>query len=265
MSELPKTTERSLRIIETLRAEDGLTLPALGEEMDISCSSIHKHLQILIKHGYVVKEGEVYHLGLRFLNFGEYVQTRKCGYRFAEQAVYDLSEEVGEECEFIAENNGQGIIVHESHHPENKFEGTHDQAYASETVVGSYFCLHNHAAGKAILAELSEDRIEKIIDDWGLPANTEHTITTVDELRNELDDIRERGFAFSDEEYTEGLREVARRVKDPTGRCIGALAIIAPRYRMDDPRFQQEIPDILGEHVDELESKIEAHYLDDFQ
>jgi DNA-binding IclR family transcriptional regulator len=212
----------------------------------------------------VVKEGEIYHLGLRFLDLGEYVQTRKCGYRLAEKAVYDLSDETDEECEFVSENNGQGIIVHESHHPENKFEGANDQTYKSSTVVGTYFHLHNHAAGKAILAELSDERIEEIIDQWGLPGNTDNTITRVDELWNELERIREQGISYSDEEFTQGLREVARRVNDPNGDCIGALAVLAPRYRMSNDRFRNDIPEILRESVDELEAEIETRYLDDF-
>ncbi|MFC6722960.1 IclR family transcriptional regulator [Halobium palmae] len=260
-----RTTERSLRVIEKLRSENGARISVLDDDLEMSRSTIHNHLQVLIEHGFVVKEGEIYHLGLRFLDLGEYVQARKYGYRLAKTAVYELSEEINEECEFLAENNGQGIIVHESHHPENKFEGTNSRTYKDSTVVGTYFHLHNHAAGKAILAELTNDEIETIVDKWGLPANTDHTITTTDELWDELEKIREQGLAFSDEEFTEGLREVARRVENPNGDCIGALAVIAPRYRMSDSRFKHEVPEKLREQVDSLEAQIEAGYLDDFR
>lgn len=260
-----KTPERSIRIIEAIRNRDGANLEELDDTLEISRSTIHRHLQTLIEHGYITREGEHYHIDLKFLNLGEYARSRKCGYRLVEDTIYELHDEVNEECEFIVENAGRGILVYESYHPESQYEGNSVATYKDSATVGTYFRLHNHAAGKAILAALSDERIEEIIEQWGLPPRTDRTITTRDELRDELDAIREQKIAYSDEEFARGLREVARCVTDPLGNCVGALAVIGPTYRMTDSKFTREIPDLLEDHVTTLETKIEAEYLDDLR
>jgi DNA-binding IclR family transcriptional regulator len=86
-----KTTERSLETVDTIQVQNGATLSNLESELDIARSTLHKHLQTLISHGYVTKEGETYNLGLKFFVRGEYARTRKKQYKFAAEAVQDLA------------------------------------------------------------------------------------------------------------------------------------------------------------------------------
>ncbi len=62
--------------------------------------------------------------------------------------------------------------------------------------------MHQVAGGKAILAEYSRERVEGIIEQHGLPATTEYTITDPETLFQELEDIRKRGYATTIEEST---------------------------------------------------------------
>jgi DNA-binding IclR family transcriptional regulator len=259
-----QATERSFRIIETICDQDGARLDDLEEELGIARSTIYRHLQTLTDCGYIVKKGEVYNLGVKFLHFGEYTRTRECGYRLAQETLRELEKETNEECEFIAESGGRGILVHESYHPDSQFQDSSGQSNGGAAQVGSYYRLHNHAAGKAILAEFSDQRVEKIIDRWGLPPKTRNTITTEEELWAELDRIRERGVAFTDEEFTEGLREVAVSVTNPDGSCLGAIAVFGPTYRIDDEMFTEYLPRQLKRCVSELEASIKDEYLSNF-
>lgn len=258
------TTERSISVIETLQRLGGATLDEVTSELDLSRSTVHIHLQTLIEHGYVVKEGAVYHIGLRFLNHGEYARSRKTAYTLAKQAVAELSSQTDEEVEFVVENNGRGILVHESFHPDSRFPSKESRISNAATSAGIYYALHSVATGKAILAALPDERVDEIVAKWGLPQQTAHTITDRDELFAELDRVRSRGIAVSDEEYVDGLREVGRRVEGPDGRLLGAIAIIGPTYRFTDERLTEELPARLTAQVDDLEAKIEEAFFDDY-
>ncbi|MFC7074396.1 IclR family transcriptional regulator [Halovenus rubra] len=258
-----KTTERSLLLINTIQNLGGATLNELGSELEMARSTIHVHLQTLVQNGYIVKEGETYHIGLRFLNHGEYARSRKTAYTLAKNTVNHLSEQTDEEVEFVVKNNSRGILVHESFHPDSQFqskEGHHSDA----STAGIYYHLHSVATGKAILAELSLESVEEVIDEWELPEQTDQTITDREEFLDELEQIRNRGVAFADEEYIDGLREVGRRIKNPDGSVLGAIAIIGPKYRFTNERFTEELPELLIEYVDELEAEIEKAYFDEY-
>jgi DNA-binding IclR family transcriptional regulator len=259
-----QATERSLQIIEEIRNQDDARLEDLEEELGIARSTIHRHLQTLIDYGYVVKQGELYCIDIKFLHFGEYARARKCGYRLSKSTLHELSDETNEECEFIVENDGRGMLVHESYHPESRFQDASGRSDTDSDHIGSYFQLHNHAAGKAILAELPNKRVEEIVECWGLPPKTRNTITTREELWDELEQIRSEGISYSDEEFAKGLREVAMCVNDPNGSCLGAIAVIAPAYRIDDEKFTEELPRQLEKHVSDLEATIGEKYLSDF-
>lgn len=260
-----KTTERSLLLVDTIQRLGGATLDELTTELEMARSTVHIHLTTLIKKGYICKEGEVYQVGLRFLNHGEYARTRNTAYARAKDTVMELSDQIDEEIEFVVENDNRGILVHESFHPNSQIPSKERHISYASSSAGIYYHLHCVATGKAILAELPDERIEEVIETWGLPAQTAQTITNKDALFEEIKQIRNSGLAFADEEYVEGLREVGRRVKSPTGEVLGAIAIIGPKYRFTSDRFNKELPDLLTKHIKNLESEIENTYLDNYR
>lgn len=258
--QVAKTTVRSLSMVDTIQRLDGATLTELTSELEMARSTVHVHLRTLLERGYLTKEGEIYHVGLRFLNHGEYARSRKRAYTLAEETVSDLSDEIDEEVEFVVENDGRGILVHESFHPDSQFNSKSPRTSPSRITTGTYYHLHRVATGKAILAEYPDTYVEEIVDRWGLQKQTVNSITDRATLFETLERIRERGVAFADEEYMDGLREVGRRIKNPDGSVLGAIAVIGPTYRFQNERFTDVIPAILEEHVSSLESRIENSY-----
>jgi len=117
---------------------------------------------------------------------------------------------------------------------------TYSGKYAVWTysTVGKQFHLHQTAAGKAILSRLPRERV----NEWGLPASTENTITDREELLSDLDAVAERGVAFNDEEQLEGVRAAGVPVDGPDGRVVGAFSVASPANRMTEDRFETGIP-----------------------
>jgi len=238
-----KSVNRALEIVRLLRDRDGATASEVTDELDLGKSAVYNHLTTLYNNEMLVKEGDEYYLSMQFLEYGTYAKKRKKVYETAEPIVERLSEEVGEWANFIIEEHDQAVIVHEA---------TGDHFIALDDV-GSRMSLHSVAAGKAILAHLPEERTQGIIDRVGLPSYTPQTITSEQELFEELEAIRDRGYAFNDEEFTQGLRAVAAPVRTAYGGVAGAVSISGPTNRMQGEWFTEEIPSRLLEEASEIE------------
>ncbi|MFC7078371.1 IclR family transcriptional regulator [Haloarcula halophila] len=237
-------TKTSLRIIESLKRLDGAGVTAVADDLDIAKSTIHNHLQTLEGEGYVTNEGSVYRVGLRFLELGEYKRNRMDIYEKARPEVAALAEKTGEMANAAVEEHGEGVYI-------TRAEGT--QAVAVDTYAGKRVKLHCTALGKTILAELPEERVDEIVDIHGLPARTEHTITDRAELKSELAEIRERGYAYDREERLSGLRCVAAPIVPEGGEFVGALSVSGPTTRIEGDRFHEEIPELLRSAANVIE------------
>jgi DNA-binding IclR family transcriptional regulator len=232
-------------VIDVLRDLDGARVIELAEELDVVPSTAHKYLATLEAENCVIKEGDEYHIGLEFLDIGTYAKYRKRGYRLCTQKVAEIAKETGERVQFVVEEHGLGIYV--------DTEATDENAVMIDRRDGVHRHLHATAAGKAILAELPEHRVAEIIVQHELPAETDRTITSRDALYDELEEIRETGIAFNDEESVEGLRAIGVPVFQPNGLVLGAFSMSAPSNRLQGSRYREEVPNILLGHANEIE------------
>lgn len=239
-----RTTKISLQVVECLKERNGGRVEEVSSHLDIAPSTAHRHLQTLRHFGYVVKRGDVYHVGLQFLTMGGYARDQIPSIDLARSAVDGLARQTGERAQFVAEEQGQRVFL---------YTASGENAVRAEAKIGRRGTLHSSAAGKAILAEFPEEKIRRIVDRYGLPAITENTITEYDELLKELDRIRDRDVAFNREESTPGLRAVATSVLSPNGAVFGALSVSGPADRFKGDRLESEFPDVVRGLAHELE------------
>lgn len=227
-----KSTAFSFDIIEYIHACGSVTLPEVTKEFNKPKSTIHDHMATLTELGYLVKEGRSFRVSIKFLNLGGRARARSPFFQVAKGEVRQLAADTGEHANMMVEENGLGIFLYKERGP---------RSVNLDTYEGMEVYLHTTAMGKTILAEMSEDKREEIIDTYGLPEVTPNTITSYDTLMEEITTIRERGYAIDNEERIEGIRCIAAPITTADG-VIGAVSISAPRSRMDGERFREEIP-----------------------
>ncbi|MBV0926111.1 IclR family transcriptional regulator [Halomicroarcula limicola] len=237
-------TRTSFRVLEALKRLDGAGVTAVATELDTAKSTVHNHLRTLEDEGYVTCEDGTYRVSLRFLELGEYTRNRMDIYEKARPEVDSLAEETGEMANAAVEEHGEGVYI-------TRAEGT--QAVSVDTYAGKRVKLHCTALGKTILAQLPEQRVDAILETHGLPRRTENTITDADELKAELDEIRDRGYAYDREERLPGLRCVAAPVVADDGNLIAALSVSGPTTRIKGDRFHEEIPELLRSSANVIE------------
>lgn len=232
-----KTVTTAFQIVEELKLTGGSTITELADRLNLSKSAIFHHLNTLHENQYVIEEGNKYRLSYQFLLHGEYVRTQSQVYQAAKEHLDGLAEETDEYVQLVTEEFGKGVTLYKTS-GENAV-GEHYQ----NTTLQTRDYLHYTATGKAILSALSEDRVAEIIQSHGLPKRTQNTITKEQTLINELDRIREQGFAVNDQEEVEGLRAVGAPILLPDGEVLGAISVSGPVSRMSGRRFDQEVPE----------------------
>lgn len=242
-----QTTERSFEIVAALRKLDGATIPEISEYTELSESTVHRHLVSLREYGYVVKRGEEYHVGLQFLTLGGYAQQQVTAYPIIKEKVDQLAVNTGERAQFIVEEQGERIYL---------YTEVGESAVQTGAYVGRRGPLHVSAAGKSILAHLPDDRVEEILDDHGLSGGGPNSISTPEELYDELEAVRDRGYAFNRQETTEGVNAVGAAVLDSDDTVIGALSISGPANRLKGERLTDSVSEEVLAAVNELELHI---------
>jgi DNA-binding IclR family transcriptional regulator len=239
-----KTVETATEILELIKEGNGLTLPELTAQLDAAKSTAHRHLKTLETLHFVVEEDGRYRIGLRTLDFGMHARERQSLFHEGKDRVEELADETGEKVWLITHERGRSVHL---------FGATGAHSVRTPAREGQLGYLHQLAAGKAILATFPEDRVREIVDEHGLPAETEETVTETDELFAELDAVRERGVAFNRGESIPKLNAVGVPITDSGGKAIGAISVSGPSNRVKGSYLTEELPERLLGVTNEIE------------
>jgi DNA-binding IclR family transcriptional regulator len=242
-----KTAQTTLKILEALKQQNGATVTELTSAFDLSKSSIHNYLTTLEQDGYVIKEGDTYRIGLRLLNLGGYARHGEQIYDIAKDEVREIADETGELANLLVEEHGKGVYI---------YRAQGENAVRTDAYIGQRVHLHNTALGNAILAHLPHDRVNEILDQHGMPATTENTITDRDELFTRLERVREEDVAFDEETRLKGLRCVAVPIVNNNDKVEGAISVSGPASRFEGESFREELPEKLKRVANIIELNI---------
>lgn len=238
------TTVTSLEILETLRLEGSMTMAELAEDQELAVSTVFRHLGTLEQYGLVARDGERFKVGLRHLDFGFKARNRLDFFPVGKEKVDLLADETNEKVRLTTEENGLSI---------NLYRRMGDHSFRATEHIGNARPLHQLAAGKAMLAYMPSERVDQIIETVGLPASTDRTITDRAELFEELEIIRDRGFAYNRGESLPDLTALGAAVQDEDGHPICGLSISGAAHRLKGDYLEVELRDHLLGIVNELE------------
>ena len=90
--------------------------------------------------------------------------------------------------------------------------------------------------GCAYLAAIPNDEWRQLVAPK-LEKHTEATIVDMDELEEELERVREQGYATASEELEEGAAAAGAVLRDSLGRPVGAISVGGPSSRLTSERL----------------------------
>lgn len=240
--------ETQFAIIEQLRNNEGSTVTEIANELSMAKSSVHAHLTTLCQYGCAVKDDSEYSLGLSYLDLGIRARDQIPGSKLISDKARDLAEETGELVSFLTEQNNEAVIV---------FRERGENSVDTQAREGAKVPLHVTAAGKSIMAHLPEERVDEIIAKKGLTKFTDNSITSEDELKRELERIKERGYGINNGEHTPRAASVSAPILNQDGDVLGSMSISTPKNRMETTGKESKITKLLLGVTNEIELRIE--------
>ena len=130
-----------------------------------------------------------------------------------------------------------------------------DHEFSIVPAVGSALPIHLGASGKALVAYLPGEEIDRIVRECETHRDSEYAVDDVEELHRKLRYTRRNGFAWSIGDVFPGSAAVAAPVFDHTGNVAGSLTVRGPSVRMNRQRLLDLAPTV-KRTADELSSAL---------
>jgi DNA-binding IclR family transcriptional regulator len=243
--------ERAMRILscfdDSQHAELGVS--DIARVTRLHKATAYRIIMTLVSSGFLERtaDGVKFQLGLRVVELGlramRGLDFRRAALPYMEQLV----ERYEETCTLLIFDRGQVLFVEVV------------QSTRSLTVsagVGRHLPAHCTAAGKVLLAFLPTEVVAPVLS-APLAAYTEKTITSADQLREELGVVRQRGYALADEEFEVGIWAISAPLRDADGNLVAAMSIPFPTNRLRTERIP-EIAQALLEAANAVSAHLQA-------
>lgn len=219
-SDVPAVSS-AVRILERLAAEwpAAVAPKDLVTELGLNRSTCYNILATLQRAGWVSSTGERsgWMLGPKLLTLTGVTDDKTAA--IAQQEIDELARRLGFVV-FVAEPDGAGGYV-------VTVKAERQMGVRVTVGVGEAFPFSAPALMQAYLAWLPAEKVDELVDRFGLKQFTQHTVTGRDELRRVLADLRERGYSTSLQQYDMAQSGVAAPVFDRRGQVTRVVCSLA--------------------------------------
>lgn len=224
---------RAVAVLDLLAERGELSLTQLSAEIGAPKTSMFDVVGTLQSQGMVRRNPEsgLYSLGLHVIELG-YGAVRQFGIRkILAPVLQALNQELDETVHLTVLDGAEVLYV-------DCYEST--KRLRTYSVIGVRGPLHCTSVGKAILAWLPENTRDQLMSSLTYERFTENTITSPQQLRQDLSTSRDRGYTIDDVEHEEGVRCIGVPVFDQTGAVVASISISAPTQRIP----VEEVPEL---------------------
>lgn len=209
-----------LRAVSILRVfhhqDEWVSVSEIGRRADLPFASTYRLLQTLEETGAVERaENGSYRLGYLIASLSQNVDIDDCLFKASRDLMIGLSQRLNVSTFIGRMDAGMVTSVGRVLTPNStgKF-----------ITVGSQHSAYSLALGRVMLADLSSEDLDEVMDEFELRPLTPHTTTSRSELIAELAHVRRCGYAVEREQTFLGMGCVAVPITDDEGRVMAAVA-----------------------------------------
>lgn len=217
--------ERMMHLLDVLSTHSTpATLKQLAAATKLHPSTAHRILGVMVDSRLVDRiEPGMYRLGIRLVELGSLVKSRISVRQEALPHMYDLHRTLGETVNLSVRRNDEVVYI------ERAAESSCMMRVVQ--IIGAHAPLHITAVGKIFLAAESPQQVAEYVARSKLARYTDNTLTDPKKLASELEDIRNRRYAFDNEEAERGVCCVGAGIYNDEGQLIAGLSVSAPTER----------------------------------
>jgi IclR family acetate operon transcriptional repressor len=229
------------------------SLQQLAEDTNIPKPTLHRMLQQLESAGLLERsvDNRQYGTGVRLRKLAENLLLNDTFHGARHGILRALVNEVGESCNLTALSGSEVMYLDRVETPAPLRFYLHS---------GSRVPVHCSASGKMFLASMALAQRQRLLAHAPLESFTPKTLTNLDELEEEIKQVKRQGYALDNEEFLPGLLCVAVPVPSASGRSNLCVAAQAPIMRLSALKATQLLPAL--QRAAEALSRIESNATD---
>jgi IclR family transcriptional regulator, acetate operon repressor len=229
-----RSVAKAMKLIELVAKapREGLQLSDLARDLQASKSTTLALARTLTKAGVLrdTRPGPRYFLGTALIRLGDVTRSQLL--------LGDISRPVLAQLAVLTKMTSR-MAIYDAGYPIfiERVDGPGSAPFYSP--LGQREEPHASAAGKAMLATMTEDEVRALCAEHGLPARTGRTITDIGLLLENLGTVRANGFAVDDGEDAEGIFCVGAAFFGYDDSCAGAVSVTGikrdlPEWSVDE-------------------------------
>lgn len=216
-------TLRVIKVLETVMQEQDSRLADLSKRLDIPKSTLLPILQTLCACDYLSQNSSGhYRPGTMLYGIGTALSGKFPMMEFISEQLQKLVEQVGETC-YLGKLDGGDVVYLD------KVDTT--QPLRMLITTGRRLPAYATAIGKALLLDKTDAQLKELYP-RGLTPITQHTITQLPLLSQQLGNAAALGYTYEVEESTEHIRCFGVPIRQD-GRIVAAISVAIPRFRYD--------------------------------
>lgn len=226
-----RSVARALSILQTFdetRLELGVT--EISQLTGIDKSTVYRLLNGLQQGGLIDQDPDTskYYLGFDLVRLAGLALHRLELPRIARPHLRELARLSQETVNLSVMTDDEKII---------NIEGvTSPQMVRNVGWIGRQMPIHAVSGGKVMMAHLPDRQVDRIVS-RGLTRFTERTVTDPEDLRQELERIRQVGYGTAEEELEIGLSAVAASIWNHEGEVVATISVSGPSFRLPQERL----------------------------
>jgi DNA-binding IclR family transcriptional regulator len=217
----------AVRLLKTFTEdEEEIGVTALSKRLGVAKSTVYRLATTLTAEGMLEQnpQTERYRLGLALFSLGALVRQRMDVSTQGRAQLFALREATNETVHLAILDGADIMFI---------LNLESNQAIRMRADLGSRKPAFCTAEGLAMLAFEQDSAVDKVLR-AGLRARTATTITDSLDWRRALEQVRERGYAFDDEQSELGMRSIAAPIREAGGRVVASVGLAGPVQRLSD-------------------------------
>ncbi|MBO9127224.1 MULTISPECIES: IclR family transcriptional regulator [unclassified Rhizobium] len=235
---------RGLRVIEAFGEQDRrLSISDVAKKTGLDRATVRRSLLTLAELGYAEYDGKFFTLTSRILRLGHSYLSATPLPMLLQPFLDALSERIGQSTSASVLDDTEIVYI---------ARASQRRVMSINLNPGSRLPAYCSSMGRVLLAALPENEARKILGRSDLRANTEHTITDIERLSEELAKVRSQGYALIDQELELGLCSIAVPLRSRRGEVIAALNVGAPAAYLQSQEMVTNFLPLLHEFAQKI-------------
>lgn len=223
------------------------TLAEISTGLKFSKPTTLKILNTLELLGWVIRYDQTkqYFLGTQLISFGDKALASMDLVKIARPYLTELRDKTQETINLGIVQNEHIILIDKLESP---------MSVKLQSTIGGQMNLYSSSMGKAVLATYKPSHFKDYLATHQLTSLTNHTITSAKKLQEDINLIKQTGFAMDNEENEADVFCLGATIKK-NNRLYGAFSISTPTYRLPEERKNKFVRLLLNTQA-EIENKI---------